>query len=410
MLLIGNAGCGKSTFIRYFKEVILSKQYPDTSHFFDWVFLNMNDAPINETEIYDWLKSNVIKNIKKCHSNINFDDFSTIEKIFKKIITNFENGIGSLLKDNTSKYNEEKYNILKTQLEDKNVYLENLIKYVADFHKKLPIIVLDNSDKRTETEQLLMFQVAQWLRSTFKCIVFLPLRDVTYDKYKKQPPIDTVVKDLIFRIDPADLLKVLQARFEYICRLSDTQNEEYIFENGIRVPIKKGEQIIYFKAILNMIRNNRWTKTIFYNLSNGNIREAIQLFEDFCKSGHILAEDIFAIKALDGNYNFPSFKLLNALIRKNRKYYNEEFSNFTNLFYSDNNDDLPDPFIRIDILLWLKDKRKDIGPSGIKGFHRISNLINDLQTMGHVSEIAYREVKALISKELILSESNNLYY
>ena len=114
-------------------------------------------------------------------------------------------------------------------MEDKNIYLENLIKYVADFHKKLPIIVLDNSDKRTETEQLLMFQVAQWLRSTFKCIVFLPLRDVTYDKYKKQPPIDTVVKDLIFRIDPADLLKVLQARFEYICRLSDTQNEEYIF-------------------------------------------------------------------------------------------------------------------------------------------------------------------------------------
>ena len=237
-----------------------------------------------------------------------------------------------------------------------------------------------------------------------------PLRDVTYDKYKKQPPIDTVVKDLIFRIDPADLLKVLQARFEYICRLSDTQNDEYIFENGIRVPIKKGEQIIYFKAILNMIRNNRWAKTIFYNLSNGNIREAIQLFEDFCKSGHILAEDIFAIKALDGNYNFPSFKLLNALIRKNRKYFNEEFSNFTNLFYSDNNDDLPDPFIRIDILLWLKDKRKDIGPAGVKGFHRISNLINDLQTMGHVSEIDYREIKALTARGLILSESNNINY
>ena len=94
----------------------------------------------------------------------------------------------------------------------------------------------------------------------------------------------------------------------------------------------------------------------------------------------------------------------------NRKYYNEEFSNFTNLFYSDNNDDLPDPFIRIDILLWLKDKRKDVGPSGIKGFHRISNLINVLQTMGHVSEIAYREVKALVSRGLILSESNCIDY
>lgn len=410
MLLIGNAGCGKSTFIRYFKEVILNMSYPETATNFDWVFINMNDAPVSEKEIYSWLKSEVINNIKACHINVDFDELETIKKIFKRKISEFDKGTGSLLRTNYSKYNEELYNKLNACLDDDSYYLESLIKYIADFHNKLPIIVLDNCDKRTEAEQLLMFQVAQWLRTKFKCIVFLPIRDTTYDKYKTQPPIDTVVKDLIFRIDPADLLKVLQARFEYISRLIKNNSEEYIFENGIRVHINKNEQIEYFKAILNMIRNNRWAKTIFYNLSNGNIREAIQLFEDFCKSGHIKAEDIFGIKATDGNYNLPSYKLLNALIRKNRKYYNEEFSNFTNLFASNNSDDLPDPFVRVDILLWLKNKLNNVGLSGLKGYQKIETLVNDLQAIGHSSEVILREIKKLIERKLIVAEVLNINF
>ena len=408
MLLIGNAGCGKSTFIRYFKEVILNTSFPDTAKNFDWIFINMNEAPISESEVYSWLKSAVINNIKNCHPNVDFANIETIKQIFKRKISEFDKGTGALLKTNSSKYNEELYNKLNAWLEDDSYYLECLIKFIADFHSKLPIIVLDNCDKRTEAEQLLMFQVAQWLRAKYKCIVFLPIRDTTYDKYKNEPPIDTVVKDLIFRIDPADLLKVLQARFEYINRLIKNNPEEYLFNNGMRIRIGKDEQIEYFKAILNTIRNNRWAKTIFYNLSNGNIREAIQLFEDFCKSGHIKAEDIFGIKVTDGNYSLPSYKLLNALIRKNRKYYNEEFSNFTNLFSSNNSDDFPDPFVRVDILLWLKSKLNNIGISGLKGYHKINDIVNDLQSIGHSSHVIVREIKKLIERKLIVAENLNV--
>ena len=160
-----------------------------------------------------------------------------------------------------------------------------------------------------------MFQVAQWLRTTFKCIVLLPMRDSTYDQYKDEPPLDTVVKDLVFRIDPPDLLKVIQARLDYIIRITTQTDSTYILQNGISVSIKKTELIEYFKCIMLAIRGNRMASDFFYRLSDKNTRKGIQLFEDFCKSGHISSEEIFLMRTGGKNYQLPSYKFLNALLQ-----------------------------------------------------------------------------------------------
>jgi hypothetical protein len=57
-----------------------------------------------------------------------------------------------------------------------------------------------------------MFQVAQWVQQEFRCLVVLPIRDITYDRYRTEPPLDTALKGLVFRIEPPPLTDVLQAR------------------------------------------------------------------------------------------------------------------------------------------------------------------------------------------------------
>jgi len=224
------------------------------------------------------------------------------------------------------------------------------------------------------------------------------MRDSTYDSFKDEPPLDTVVKDFVFRIDPPDLLKVLQARLDYIFRYNKQLSAtSYHLDNGIEVCIKRDEQIEYFKHLLQAIRNNRWANTIFYCLSDRNTRNGIQLFEDFCKSGHISSDEIFKARTDDGHSNFPSHKLVNALLRKNRRYFNGEKSNFVNLFSSLFSDDFPDPFVRIDILLWLKIRISTEGPNKTKGCFKISNLVKDLQAIGHDATIIFREIELLIN-------------
>lgn len=405
MLLIGNVGSGKTTFIRYFKKIFLENTHPELSKKCDWIFINMNSAPLSNNEIYGWIKSEIITQICNNHQDIDFSNIDTIKKVFKKEIKNFEAGIGQLLREDLSAYNKELYDLLRANLDDTSIYLEALLYFLKESYNLLPIIVLDNCDKRNKEEQLLMFQVAQWLRTKFKCIIILPMRDSTYDLYRDEPPLDTVVKDLVFRIDPPDLLKVIQARLDYIIRCTNQTEATYVLRNGINVSIKRSELIEYFKCIMLVIRNDRLAANIFYRLSDRNTRKGIQLFEDFCKSGHILSEDIFMIRMAGKEYELPTYKYLNALLRKNRRYYKDDESNFVNLFYSNYNDDFPDPFIRIDILRWLKANIAKEGPTKTKGMFPVNAIIRDMQIIGHNADVVLRELNYLIKRGLILSES-----
>lgn len=405
LLLVGNVGSGKTTFVRYFKKVFLDQQHPDLAKQCDWVFLNMNSAPLSSDEIYSWLKKEVIVQLGKNHNEIDFSSLDVIKKIFRKEIHCFQAGIGQLLVEDSASYNKELYDLLKAKTDDISLYLESLLYFLKENFGSLPIIVLDNCDKRNKDEQLLMFQVSQWLRTSYKCIVILPMRDNTYDLYRDEPPLDTVVKDLVFRIDPPDLLKVIQARLDYIIRITNQTDSLYVLQNGFTVSIKKSELIEYFKCIMLAIRNNHMASNIFYRLSDRNTRNGIQLFEDFCKSGHVLADDIFKIRATGKEYELPSYKFLNALLRKNRRYFNGEESNFANLFYSSYSDDFPDPFVRIDILQWLKANNSKEGPSKSKGMFPVNSVIRDMQLIGHNSDVVQRELNYFIKRGLVISES-----
>ena len=403
-LLVGNVGSGKTTFIRYFQNVFLQNNHPELSRQCDWVFINMNVAPVSSEEIYPWVKQQIITNLEQNHSEIDFSSLETIKKIFRKEIKEFESGLGALLLKDSSEYSKELYSLLKRRIDDSSVFLASLISFLKGIGGFLPIIVLDNCDKRNKDDQLLMFQVAQWLRTTFKCLVILPMRDSTYDQYRNEPPLDTVVKDLVFRIDPPDLLKVIQARLDYITRITNQTESTYVLQNGLNVAIQKAELIDYFKCIMLAIRNDRMSSFIFYRLSDRNTRNGIQLFEDFCKSGHIKSEDILIIRTV-GKDSLPSYKFLNALLRKNRKYYNSEESNFVNLFYSNPSDDFPDPFVRIDILTWLQTNNSKEGPSKALGMFPVRQLLKDLQIIGHNSSVVNREINYLLKRGLIISES-----
>ena len=407
MLLIGNVGSGKTTFTRYFKQVFLAQKHPDLYAKCEWIFINMNFAPLSKDEIYAWLKQRLIEGIISEHSDIDFDNYEIINKVFRLDIARFDKGLGSLLRDNQTEYIKELYSLLSVVRNDPVRYLESLLIYIKECFSHIPIVVLDNCDKRNKDEQLLMFDVAQWLRNQYKCIVILPMRDNTYDTYKTEPPLDTVVRDLVFRIDPPDLLKVLQARLDYITRIAGQAGEVYVLQNGMQVAIKRSELADYFRLIMVAIRKDRWISNIFYRLSDRNTRNGIQIFEDFCKSGHMNPSDIFSMRVLGEDVEIPSYKFMNVLLRKNRRYYSGDASNFINLFSSNYLDDFPDPFICIDILHWLKAKIGIDGPSKTKGLFAISSMIRELQLFGHKTEAIHRELQYLIKKGLVFCESLN---
>jgi hypothetical protein len=208
---------------------------------------------------------------------------------------------------------------------DKVLKTKNYIKFTCTDRQKLCVIVLDNCDKKTRDEQLLMFEAAQWLQNEFKSLVILPLRDETYDNHRDLPPLDTVLKDMVFRIEPPLFQHVLTKRINLALRhLNDERNEklQYLLPNGYKVDYPKSEQAFYLITIIkSLFEHDRFARRLIVGLAGRNIRKALEIFLEFCNSGYISEEHIFKIRQSEGQYVLPFHLVATVLLRMNRRFY-----------------------------------------------------------------------------------------
>lgn len=403
-LLIGSVGSGKSTFTDFLKLDALPTTVAQST---EWVNINLNKAPLTRSLIYDWVVKEIIKGVEVNHLDLDFSDLEMIKKVYSKELSLLEKGRASLYPKDSDRYRDIIFDEISTLQKDIIATLAGIINLVHKGANKLLVIVLDNCDKRNRDDQLLMFEVASWLKSTFPCMVFLPLRDTTYDQYRNEPPLDTVIKDLVFRIDPPLLEKVIYARLNYALREIGGQSDKFVFHlsNSMKVECARFEVAVYLKAIIASLFQDQLFKRIITGLAGRNIRKGLEILLDFCKSGHISSEEIVKIRTTVGEYRIPNHVIAKILLKGKRKYYGDGESNIKNLFSSDDDDDLPDPFVRISILQWLKNRWRDIGPNRILGFHQTSLLVGDLQKAGHVEQRIMKELGALVSAGCIFSEN-----
>ena len=61
----------------------------------------------------------------------------------------------------------------------------------------------------------------------------------------------------------------------------------YYLDNGMQVSYPSEDEIYYLKSILKSLFQNDFFKKLISGLAGRNIRKRIEIFLDFCKSGHI---------------------------------------------------------------------------------------------------------------------------
>ncbi|WP_382408709.1 type I restriction endonuclease [Glaciecola siphonariae] len=405
-LLVGSVGSGKSTFTDYLKLKALPEDIRNQTV---WLNLNLNYAPLSREKIYDWTLKSCIARIKDVLPETDFDSLETMLEIYKDDLEKLKKGRAALFSEDSLEYRQllsEKLADLENDLEKT---LDQTISYLKRKFSKTTVIVLDNCDKGNKNDQLLMFEVATWLKKSFSSIVFLPLRDTTYDQYRNVAPLDTVIKDLVFRIDPPLLERVIYERLSFLSRSLSyhSQNFSYTLSNGIRVDCDKSEVERYFKCIITALFQEQFFKRIIVGLAGRNIRKGLEIVLDFCKSGHIPEDLILKIRQSDGHFEIPVNYVSKILFKGNRKYYDDSASYIKSLFHSYVEDALPDPFMRISILELLKSKSREFGPNKIRGFHKIQDLLKTLQQSGHSHQRALSEISVLADAGCIYTESQD---
>ena len=409
LLLIGGVGSGKSTFVDYLKDVALPQELKTSTM---WVSIDMNLAPLSRDTVYPWLKKGVIEGIKAYHSEIDFDSLEFLEKLYGIELRRIRKGPAAYFENGSEKYKSLLADELIRLQTEKDETLNAYIRHFCAERARLLVVLLDNSDKRNRDDQLLMFDVAKWLQKTCKCLVFLPIRDTTYDHHRKEPPLDTVIKDLVFRIDAPLFMDVLYKRVRLALSKMDCEENmalSYVLPNGFRVEYPQSEQAFYLACMLrSLFQNDALFRRIISGIAGSDIRRGLEIFLDFCKSGHIQEDEIFKIRHSKGDHILPKHIVTRVLFRGNRRYYHDANSIVKNIFASYPEDIQPNPFARLAILSWLKKNYRIKGPSGALGYHKATTLIADLVTYGHDERRLINEIGTLISAGCIISESQDI--
>ncbi len=403
-LLIGSVGSGKSTFADYLRIEGLPT---DLASLTTWFSLNLNLAPLSADKIYDWILDELLSVAKSKFPQVDFDELSFLRRVYATQLARVEKGRAALFSPDSDQFRQAIFDELCRLQSDKLETTRAVLDYLFRAKGKHIIVVLDNCDKRGRDEQLLMFEVASWLKAKLGCTIFLPLRDTTYDQFRAIPPLDTVIKDLVFRIDPPLLEKVLYARLNYAIReiSANTQSFGYVLPNGMRVECSRNEVGDYLRSIVASLFQDGSFRRIITGLAGRNIRRGLEIVLDFCKSGYINEAEILKIRSSRGEHKIPNHLISRILLKGKRRYYSDDASSIKSLFFADADDSQPNPFARLAILHWLKDKRKEYGPNRTKGFHRVGDMIDALQELGFSAHRMMVEVQSLVEADCIDSET-----
>lgn len=405
LLLVGGVGTGKSTFVDYLRYKALPESLIESTK---WLRVDLNDAPLDKELIYGWICDQILFEFTNSLDNkFDINNLENILDIYSSEINKFRKGRGSLL--NEDDFNRELYNELTRLQSDKILTIKAYIRHFCAEKGKLAILVLDNCDKRIRDEQLLMFQAAQWIQSTFRCLIFLPIRDITYDNHRHEPPLDTAIKDLVFRIEPPGfqevLLKRIELAFKEMERRSNEKTLSYNLSSTIRVSFPAEKLAYFLSSILkSLFEYDRFLRWMIVGLAGNNIRRAMEIFLDFCKSGHITEGEILKICQAEGKYLIPFHTVFRVLTRMNRRFYDSESSYVKNVFDCNPADPNPLYFTRLLILKWLYEKHRVSGPIAATGYHQVSTLKADLYLLGLNDEIIDREMMYLLKSRCIMAE------
>lgn len=374
VLLVGDVGVGKSTFIDYLRLVEAPKVFEKAISF----KIDLGSRAIIALD----MKRAIIGLIKEQLSEIydidvEEDDF--VRHCYFQELHKFKSNIRvkRLYEINSDKALEKEIEFLTEKVEDEVEHLKASLSYICKNQSKQIIIFIDNCDQRSDQDQESAFLIAQEFSSEWPMIVFISIRPETYHRTKKETGALSGYHTKAFTIPPPRIDDVIKKRLEFAQKITSGEIALSKFKNN--TTFSKLHTLI--DAFLYSIDANQNLLTFLNNVSNENIRKAIELVKKFFGSGHVDMEKIIDIFEREGRYNIPLHELLRSVIYGDNIHFSPTSSEIINVFdlrYPKPNDH----FILLILLGLLDDYSKN---SRNHGFVSIEEVFSYMQGVGYTT-------------------------
>jgi GTPase SAR1 family protein len=370
ILLVGDVGVGKSTFIDNLILVEAETIFRKSINFkIDLgskaiISLNIKEAVIDEIrdQLYDIYNIDIEYDgfVRKCYSL----DFKRFKQSVKVKTLYSSNPDIALIKE---------VEFLSAKIDNKPEHLKRSLEYICRSQRKQIIVFIDNCDQRSDKDQEQAFLIAQEFSANWPMIVFLSLRPETFHNAKKESGALSGYNTKAFTIPPPRIDDVITKRLQFAKRITSGQIKLSVLNNI--TSFSNLDTLI--DVLLYSITKNKELLTFINNLSNDNIRKAIGIIKEFFGSGHVNTKKILSIHAEKGNYTIPLHEMLRAVIYGDNVYYIPQNSEIINVFDVRHNS-INEHFILLILIALLDDYSKNNRNHGFISIRDISSYFQGL--------------------------------
>lgn len=398
ILLIGDVGVGKSTFI----ENLLKVEAPNVFEKSITFKIDLGSKAIISLDIKRAIL-NIIKSQLKENYKINIESDGFVRHCYYVKLEDFKSSVKvkRLYNINPQEAEVREIDYLASLVDNEVSHLKKSLEHICKNQKKQIIIFIDNCDQRNDQDQETAFLVAQEFASDWPALVFVCLRPETFHRTKKSTGALSGYHTKAFTISPPRIDDVVLKRLSFAQKITSGE---------IRLSKLEGNtSFSKLHALLESFKHSLVVNPALYqfldNISNGNVRKAIELIKRFFGSGHVDTEKILEITEKQGYYTIPIHELLRTIIFGDNIYYSPDNSEITNLF-DVRTFDPKEHFIVPIILSHLFDYSEN---SRNQGFIKLSELYSLLQSKNYTVDQIDLAINFMYSKGLFeTSQKGNL--
>ena len=400
VLLIGNKGSGKSTFVDRFFKVSLTPEMRSRCLFLK---LDLQLFSGNESSLSEWLDRTLQEQIDHELYQGEPPSFDELQGIFHSTYQQWSQGPHKHLHETDSKAFKIKFgDFLQEKIDhDKHDYCLAQLKNIVRSRKLLPCIVFDNADQFPLSVQQAVFQYANALFQQARiCFLIVPITDHTVWQLAKTGPLQSYQAKSFFLPVPSTK-KILEKRIEYIGQEiadSDPVGGRYALPNGFQVRL---QDLRAFVSCLEevFITNDFIARRIGY-LANFDIRRSLELSKRLMTSHFIGIDRLIQTFITKNDINISRVSITQALVNGKYEKFRQDHSDFiVNIFEVDPNK-IGSPLLKLRILSLMLDRhRSEHDP--LESYLTCNEIEDYFDAMGVPANLTRSNVQGLIDSRLL---------
>ena len=399
VLIIGNKGAGKTTFIDRFFRLVLERQLREKCLV---ARVDLADSTGDFDSLTNWIVEYLKVSLERELFNQETPTYEELQGVFWKEYNRWRIGEHKFLyktdRDQFKiEFGKHVYDIVEQHPEQ---YVIALMNHAVRGRKLLPCLVFDNTDHFSQKYQEQVFQIAQSFFRQVLSFVICPITDRTIWQLSKQGPLQSYVTSQFYLPVPSTK-DVLSKRIDFIKeKLEGNQRRsgQYFSRKGIRL------ELLDIKAFAICIEEifikTEYLGRVIGWLSNHDIRRGLHIAQRIITSPILSIEDLVKVYVTRKRYSIPEGKVRRALILGNYNGFMQDDSDYVLNLFQVASTSVTTPLAKLSILRVLID-RESQADSPEEAYVTIEDVVNYCEPIGISRSASIKHCQEFLEYRLI---------